>query len=173
MGLELIAALIAGFTIGGLAWIIRRWTGERLPKWSVPLAAGLGLIAFTVWSEYDWFGRVSAQLPDGVEVVWAEPQSMPLRPWTFARPIVTQFVAFDTRETIRHPLRDELVTGKLYSFRRWGGSQTALVVVDCAAGRQVMVTDTVQIDDDGILTGGDWATPLSGDTTQQVACQEV
>jgi hypothetical protein len=173
MGLELIAALIAGFMLGSIAWIIRRWTGERLPKWSVPFAAGLGLIGFTVWSEYDWFDRVGAQLPEGVEIVWAEPQSMPLRPWTYAAPIVTQFVAFDRREMIRHPERPELVTGKLYSFRRWGGTETALIVVDCALGRQVMVTETVQIGDDGVLTGGDWATPLSGDRTQQAACREV
>ncbi|MCC5974884.1 MAG: hypothetical protein JJT81_12635 [Rubellimicrobium sp.] len=173
MGIELIAALIAGFTLGGIVWILRRWTGELLPPWSVPFGAAVGLIGFTVWSEYDWFHRVSAQLPEGVEVVWAEPRGTPLRPWTYAAPIVTQFVALDTRGMGRHAADPGLVTAKLYSFRRWGGTVTAMVIVDCASGRQVMVTEGVRIDDDGILTGGDWAAAAPGDRSQQLACREV
>jgi hypothetical protein len=80
MALELVAAIVAGVALSGIAMILRRLSGGRLPKWIVSVAAGAGLIGFTIWSEYDWFSSVSAELPEGVPVVWSEAQPMPLRP---------------------------------------------------------------------------------------------
>jgi hypothetical protein len=171
MGLELIAAIIAGFTLGGMVWILRRWTGERLPKWIVPLMGGLGLIAFTVWSEYDWFARVQAELPEGVAVVNAPKETMPLRPWTFLAPLTIRFTAIDHRVTATHPDNPDLRVAREIAYRRWGGTAERLVIVDCAGTRQALLTPAITPGADGELLGADWVTVAQDNGFQQAVCQ--
>lgn len=171
MALELIAALIAAASLGLLVWALRRrFTG--LPQWSVPFAAALGLIAFTIWSEYNWYSRVSAELPPGLEVVAVQDEAMPLRPWTYLAPIKMRFVALDHRKTLGHPQKDGLRMVTLYSFARWKPVSEGLMAVDCTGGRQVLVVEGVTISDQGDLLGGDWLAAPDGDPLQQAACKE-
>ena len=51
----------------GLMALIRMATGGRLPKWLTPVAAGGAMIAATVSSEYSWYSRTTATLPEGFE----------------------------------------------------------------------------------------------------------
>lgn len=170
MALELIAAVVAALTLAGLVYILRRWTGDLLPKWAITLAGAVGLIAFTVWSEYDWFDRVSAELPAGVVVVWKSDTAIPLRPWTYIAPITTRFVAMDTKQFAQHPANPALRMAKLYNFARWNSIKDGLMVFDCGAGRQVMITQGVEINAAGALTGGEWVTPGADDGFQKAAC---
>jgi hypothetical protein len=174
MALELIAAFVAAVAFAGIAHLLRRMSKQRLPSWIVPFAAGLGLIGFTVWGEYNWFSRVSATLPPGVVVVHAEPQSTPFRPWSYVFPLRTQFVAMDTTATIPHPEAASMRLVSLYSFVRWGGRpNVALMVVDCDGARQVMLTEGIAFTPDGQMTGGDWVSLGADDAIQMAACVEV
>lgn len=171
MALELIAALIAAATLGLLVWALRRrFTG--LPMWSVPFAAAVGLVGFTIWSEYDWYSRVSAELPPEVEVVAVQDEAMPLRPWTYLKPIKMRFVALDHRKTLAHPQKADLRMVTLYSFARWKPVSEGLMAVDCAGNRQVLVVEGVTITDQGDLVGGDWLAAPDGDQLQAAACRE-
>ena len=171
MALELIAALIAAASLGLLVWALRRrFTG--LPKWSVPLAAAMGLIVFTIWSEYNWYSRVSAALPSELEVVAVQDEAMPLRPWTYLKPIKMRFVALDHRKTLAHPQKEGLRMVTLYSFSRWKPVSEGLMAIDCTGSRQVLVVDGVTITDQGDLVGGDWLAAPAGDPLQQIACKE-
>jgi hypothetical protein len=171
MALELIAAIVCAFALAGIALLARKLSGNRLPKWLVSVAAGVGLIGFTIWSEYDWFSRVSGELPEGVEVVWHAEQAMPLRPWTYLAPITTKFVAMDRRAMAQHPNNADLRMARLYNFARWQPVVDGLMIFDCAGGRQVMVQDGVEITPDGQLNGAEWATPAADDAFQNAACR--
>jgi hypothetical protein len=173
MALELIAAIVAAIGFAGIALLLRKLTRQRLPPWIVPAAAGLGLLGFTVWSEYDWFARVSGKLPEGVVVVHAAAEASPLRPWSYLFPMTTRFVAMDTGATVPHPEADTLRLVRLYNFIRWSGVTEGFMVVDCDGKRQVLVTDGVVVSPDGQMTGGDWVTPGPDDTIQMAACVEV
>jgi hypothetical protein len=172
MAIELIAAIVAAITLGLMVWALRRHFGERMPKWSVPFAAALGLIGFTVWSEYDWFARVSGALPDGVEVVSQAAEAQPLRPWTYLAPITTRFVALNLREISVHPKVPTLRVVQVYSFARWRPVEDAMMAVDCAGGRRVMLTEGVSITPEGALTGAEWQPAEAGDMVQAAACRE-
>lgn len=171
MAIELIAALIAAATMGLLAWALRRWR-PGLPQWSVPAAAALGLVAFTVWSEYDWFSRVSAELPATVEVVDVVEEAMPLRPWTYLKPIRMRFLALDHRKTLVHPVMDDLRIVTIYSFARWKPVEDRLMAVDCAMGRRVLLGEGIEITTEGALTGAEWETAAAGDKLQAAACKQ-
>lgn len=171
MSLELIAALIAAVTLGLMVWALRRrFTG--LPQWSVPFAAAVGLVGFTIWSEYDWYSRVSAELPPELEVVAVQDEAMPLRPWTYLLPIKMRFVALDHRKTLAHPQKDGLRMVTLYSFARWKSVSEGLMAIDCAGNRQVLVVPGVTITPEGELEGADWVAAPNGDRLQAAACRE-
>jgi hypothetical protein len=171
MALELIAALIAAATLGLLVWALRRWL-PAMPKWSVPLAAAVGLIGFTIWSEYSWFDRVSGELPPELEVVVVEDEPMVLRPWTFLAPIKMRFVALDHRKTLAHPEVADLRLVTLYSFARWKPVDEGLMAVDCAGGRHVLVVEGVEISAGGGLSGAEWQAAGPDDPLQNAACKE-
>lgn len=171
MALELIGALVVAAVLGLMAWALRRWL-PSLPKWLVPVSAGIGLIGTTIWLEYDWFSRVSAELPPGFEVAAAQATSNPLRPWTYLAPITTRFVALERAKRAHHPARYDLVIVPVYSFARWQPPRNMLMVFDCAAGKQAAIVEGTVIDDAGQLTGGEWVAAAAEDTLQEAACRE-
>jgi hypothetical protein len=171
MALELLAAVIAAFALGGIMYGLRRKLGERIPKWSVPAAAALGLISVTLVSEYGWFSRVSGRLPEGVEVVWTEGGSSPLRPWTFAVPMTLRFIALDTRTVAAHPTQSGLRSVTLYRIERWRPVDQAILLVDCAGARRVMLTEGVTIDDAGTLVGAEWVAADKEDPFLTATCK--
>ncbi|TGD43489.1 hypothetical protein EEB11_08745 [Pseudotabrizicola sediminis] len=170
MAFELLAALIAAVAFGAMVHLLRRVTGSILPRWTVMAAAAAGLIGTTIWLEYDWFNRVSAELPDGVRVVWHAEEVMALRPWTMITPITTRFVAMDTRDIAQHPNNADLRMAKLFNFARWQPMTDALMVFDCAQRRQVLVAEGVAISADGSLQGAEWVSATDGDGFQAAAC---
>jgi hypothetical protein len=171
MALELIGALVVAASLGLMAWALRRHF-SAMPKWSVPVAAGVGLIGTTIWLEYDWFSRVSAELPAGFAVVNPEATSAPLRPWTYLAPIVTRFTAIDTTKIARHPARNDLIVAPVFGFARWQNPQSALMVFDCAGNRRTPIVEGTNIDEAGVLTGGEWVLLETKDELQETACRE-
>jgi len=171
MALELIAALVAAAVLGLMAWAFRRWVPSS-PKWLIPVAAGAGLICFTIWSEYSWFNRVSDELPPELEVVAVAEEAMPLRPWTYLKPIKMRFAALDHRKTLAHPQKEGLRMVTVYSFARWQPVIEGLMAIDCLGNRQVMVVEGVEIVEDGTLTGAEWETATKEDKLQEAACRE-
>ena len=156
MALELLAAIIAAVGMAGIAIAIRKLTRNRLPKWIVPAAAGLGMIGFAVLSEYGWYGRSAASLPEGVTVLHAEKGSSPMRPWTFFAPITLKFSALDGRAASVHLANESLRMARVFHFERWAPTRDSMLIVDCGEGRQVAVTAGVEIDTSGNLTGAEW-----------------
>jgi hypothetical protein len=172
MALELVAAIVAAISFAGIALLLGKLMRGRLPKWAITVAAAVGLIGTTIWLEYDWFGRVSAELPEGFAVVDAQAAANPLRPWTYLAPITTRFSAIDATKIARHPEQAGLVMAPVYGFARWQNPQNALMVFDCAGKRRVVVTEGMEIAADGTLTGADWTNVETEDELQKAACQE-
>lgn len=172
MALELIAAIVAAMGGAGLALLLRKLSGGRLPKWIVTFAAAAGLITVTLVLEYDWYPRTSAKLPEGFVIVETQTSSQALRPWTFVRPLTTSFLAMDRTKLAQHPERAELKVAPLFAFARWRNPQSALMVFDCAGLRRVYVTEGMQIGADGQLTGAEWTQLETEDALQKAACQE-
>lgn len=172
MAFELIGAIVAAIGMAGVMMLLRKLTGGRLPKWMVPAAAGLALVSVTVVLEYGWYSRVTGGLPQGVEVVWVDRTPQPLRPWTFAVPMATRVIAADRRQVMAHPANPDLRMLTIYKFARWRPTEQGLMVVDCKAGRQVMLTEGVTITDAGELQGADWVPSGDDNGFQKAACQE-
>mmetsp|Transcript_10479 Transcript_10479/g.16994 ORF Transcript_10479/g.16994 Transcript_10479/m.16994 type:complete len:111 (+) Transcript_10479:538-870(+) len=103
MFFELIGTIVAGVAAGLIVWALNRTLKGRLPSWLVPVAAGAAMLATTISSEYSWFGRTSGTMPEGMVVAQTVEESAFYRPWTYARPYVSRFVAVDQATTRTHP----------------------------------------------------------------------
>lgn len=171
MALELLGSFFVALTIGLFVWALRKKV-PAIPGWATPTLAGLGLIVTAIYMEYSWFDRVTRALPPEFVVANQETSASPLRPWTYAVPLVSRFVALDGSKLARHPVRAELVVAPVFGFARWENPQSALIVFDCAGGRRVPVTEGMEIDANGTLTGAEWLELDSVDGLQEAACKE-
>lgn len=170
MTFEFLAILIAGIAGAGIGLLLRKLTGQRLPNWMVPALAGLGMIVASIWSEYSWFPRLRAGIPPGVVLAQTGSGSSPLRPWTYALPLVTEAWLVDTRKAMRNPGAPDLVLVPVWRFARWQNDQETLVMFDCAGARRVDVTQGVSFSDTGVMTGGTWVPVAAEDPVLTAAC---
>src|SRR5690606_26771981 len=92
---HLFAAIAAALAGAGIALVLRNLSRNRLPKWIIPVFAGLGMLAYTIHYEYTWFETKEARLPEGSVVVASEEGEMLWRPWTMKFPMPLVYVVLD------------------------------------------------------------------------------
>ncbi|MDO9525152.1 MAG: hypothetical protein Q7J57_06355 [Gemmobacter sp.] len=170
MTLEFLAALVAGVFGAGVGMILRWLAGARLPRWIVPVMAGVGMIGFTVYSEYNWYPRLQAGLPAGVVIAQPLSAQVALRPWTFVVPLINRAIVVDKRQSLRNPNAPDLVLTRVMFFGRWQTTTDIMSTFDCANNRRVDVTAGISFDDTGNLQGGEWVDLAADDPVLQSAC---
>ncbi|MCJ8518718.1 hypothetical protein ABID21_001604 [Pseudorhizobium tarimense] len=169
---ELIAAVVAGLAIAGVAMAVRWLSRGSLPKWIIPAAAGLGMLSYALWSEYSWFSRAEFAMPDGVEVAWTNEDRAAWRPWTYYAPVVNRFTAVDLRTAQRHPGQPGQVMVDLLLAARWQPSARVKVVFDCNNARRAdLLGNDISVAEDGAITGAQWADLHPADPALEIACR--
>ncbi|NGP53533.1 hypothetical protein [Thioalkalivibrio sp. XN8] len=173
MLLEFLAAIVVGLAAAGVVMAINVVIRRRLPGWLVPAAAGISMIAFMVWMEYNWLPRTIASLPEGVEVVSVSRESSWYRPWTYFRPLSLRAVTLDTRRNRTHPAQPGQVMTSVVLLGRWMPPRQIPVVFDCDANRRADLHAAVELDADGYLSGADWRELPADDPALAIACRSV
>ncbi|UWQ34887.1 hypothetical protein K3555_10510 [Leisingera sp. M527] len=138
MFLELIAVIFAGIAAAGVVMLLGKTMGGRLPRWLAPVAAGLAMIAATIASEYGWYPRTAAALPEGLVIADTVENQSFYRPWTYAVPYVDRFAALDTATMKTHADHPQIYLGELYFFGRWAPVSKLPVWLDCGSGRRAL-----------------------------------
>jgi len=169
---ELIAVFAAGFCLAGLALTLRWLLRGRTPVWLVPVAAGLGMLGYAVWSEYTWLERASAALPPSVEIVSTNEVQAWYRPWTYVVPQVNRLIAVDRAELKRNPGHPGKVLAGVILMGRWEPTRKIGAMFDCPAARRADLVDGVRFDDTGALQGAQWIDLDAGDPLLTTVCRE-
>lgn len=171
MFLELVATIVAGLALAGVAMLLNIATGRRLPRWLIPVAAGLGMIGTTISNEYSWFPRTRDSLPEGLEIAETVEKQSFYQPWTYVVPYVERFAAIDApskRENAAHP---GLRLFDVYFYGRWSPVNRMLVLFDCAEGRRAALAEGAEFGDDGSITNARWFAAGSDDPMIAKACE--
>lgn len=170
MFLELIATFVAGVAAGGIVLGLVKLTGNRLPRALIPIGAGLAMIGFAIWSEYNWFPRNVANLPEGHVVVRTNESRSVLRPWTFVAPFVDRFVSVQPSAALTHPDRPDERLVEVFVFGRWAPLARVPVLLDCAESRRADLIDGTEFAADGTIEGAEWIALDDTDPLLRAVC---
>lgn len=156
----LIAAFSAGLAAAGIALILRKISGQRLPKWIVPAFAGIGMLSYQINIEYSWFEHKLEKLPEGSVVISTEAPGSIWRPWTYFVPMTSSFTVLDTAGLNTRPVGDHRVAEfALYRFEKQFTDQVAkqFFVLNCNTREMLPVTDkgSLNLEAKQILTSAD------------------
>lgn len=173
MFFELIGTIVAGIAAGLIVWAINRTLKGRLPSWLVPVAAGVAMLLATISSEYSWFSRAQSNMPEGFVVAETVQEQKFYRPWTYAKPFVSRFIAVDQASTRRHPSHPEQRLVDLVIYGRWARTAKIPALFDCAANARADLVDGVQFGNDGAVIDPNWLPMDAGAPLLQAACAET
>lgn len=173
MLLEFIAMIAAAFGAAGIVLLANRLTGRRLPKWALPAGIAAAMLGFAIWSEYSWFGRVSATLDPGVEVVATNAGGAPWRPWSYLLPVTDRFIAVDRGGMVRHATAEGQRFVNAYWFARWTPTRVATLMLDCPGRRGIELEPGADFPVEAVPPDDAWQALPPGDPILEAACREV
>ena len=174
MFFELIGTIIAGVAMALLVWAVNRTLLKgRLPSWLVPVSAGAAMLVSAVSSEYGWFNRTTAIMPEGFVVAQTVEETAIFRPWTYVAPFVTRFVAVDQATMRTHPQQPNQRIVDLVFYGRWARTAKVPVLFDCGTGQRADIVDGIEFGANGEVVGAQWVTVSASDPVLKVACEEV
>ena len=173
MFFELIGTIVAGVAAGLLVWALNRTLKGRLPKWLMPVAAGVAMLLATISSEYGWYGRMQANMPEGMVVALAIEEKAFYRPWTFVKPFVSRFVAVDQAGARTHPAQPAQRIVDLVFYGRWARTAKVPILFDCANAKRADIVDGVEFDGEGGVANAQWRDLPADDPILATACSEV
>ncbi len=140
---ELIATLSAGFAMAGIALVLRHLAKllfkKQLPKWILPLFAGIGIFAFQIHQEYNWFSQMENKLPQGTKVVKKISETYWYRPWTYVKPQIVRFMAVDMANIETNKVNPQLKRVNIYLFERRMSSKIIPQMFDCSTKKMAVI----------------------------------
>lgn len=170
---ELVGTIMAGVAMALIVWAINRVLKGRLPSWLVPISAGLAMLIAAVSSEYGWYERTTATMPRGLTVAQTIEEQVIYRPWTYAVPYISRFVAVDQTSVRTHPAQPDQRIVNLVFYGRWTRTARVPMLFDCAANQRADIADGVEFGQNGEVVGADWIKVKTDDPVIRVACKEV
>lgn len=170
---DLIATFAAGFGGAGIAMVANIISGKRLPRWLVPVAAGGCMIGYAIWSEYTWYERTAATLPEGITVTQSVEGAALWRPWTYAFPMVERFATVDLATFRFHPDAPDTALVNQVFFARWSAPQMVPVAFRCDSAERAVMGEGVSLGADGAITGADWIATDRADASLVAVCDEL
>jgi hypothetical protein len=168
MLLTFIGAIAVAVLAACVAFVIYRVTGINA-RWLIPFAAGAGMLGFTLWNDYTWFGRNLEGLPETVVVTARGEQSHAIQPWTLAVPVVNRFQAVDLESVAAHPDRDGVRAAVVFLVQRYQPTFTTPQVFDCAGGRRADAS-VGPFDEDGLPVESVWRPVPEDDRLLRAVC---
>lgn len=116
---HLVAAVSAALAGAGIALVLRNLSRNRLPKWIIPVFAGLGMFGYTIHYEYTWFETKQARLPEGAVIVSSEEGHMLWRPWTMILPMPLSYTVLDNADAqVEDTSQGRIARFVLYRFKK-------------------------------------------------------
>ncbi|MFC4258709.1 hypothetical protein ACFOZ5_06645 [Marinobacter lacisalsi] len=120
-----VATIVCGLAAAGIAMAIRAATAKKAPRWLVPVFAGLGMMGYQIYMEYNWYDQMTARMPAESVVVATESQAEFWRPWSFAFPQINRITVLDTNSITRNRANPDTVRFQLYRFRSTFGGRVS------------------------------------------------
>lgn len=156
MLLSIIAAAVGGASLAALVLVFSKLTRIEVPRWLYPAAAGFGMIALTVYTEYSWFSNARSELPENVEIVETFTRTSTLQPWTFVAPRIDRFMAVDHSSARQNDAVENVVLVDVYLMERLNPTLLATQFIQCETGERMLAGGATEFDEGGLPAGREW-----------------
>ena len=138
---HLLAVFIIGLCMGAFAFALRKLSRNKLPSWIIPVFAGIGMLGYLAYYDYNWFSLKRGQLPAESVVIEQDSASNFFRPWSYVLPSVSSFVVLDgttkeTRqdgETLVQYIRYEFINDYIERL------ESTPYILNCTTGEQLQI----------------------------------
>ncbi len=151
-----IATIVAGFGAAGIALLLRKLSRNKAPRYLTPVFAGLGMLMFQIYSEYQWFAHQKSLLPAELRVVMAVEETTAWRPWTYLHPQTTRFMAADFGTLQRNQHNPAIVLVDLYLFAEKSPAVPVKQLVHCQANKRADLTADLAVPEPGASLDNRW-----------------
>ena len=140
---HLLAVFIIGLCMGAFAYALRRFSRNKLPSWIIPVFAGIGMLGYLAYYDYNWFSLKRGQLPAESVVIEQNRASNFFRPWSYVLPSVSSFVVLDGKvketrqdgQTLVQYIRYEFINDYIERL------ENTPYVLNCSTGEQIGLSD--------------------------------
>jgi len=140
----IIIAISLVFVVCAPIWAIARFLKVSLPKFLLPMIAGITLLSYNAYMRYTWGDRTAETFPQEVVVLKEYRHSNLFEPWTFLYPRVSHLIAADTTQTRTNPEFPDVIMGATVMMQEHQATTNMTVLVNCSQ-KQVAVLPTTQI----------------------------
>lgn len=139
---QLVAVFIFGFMFGGFAFLFRKLSKNRLPKWIIPIAAGVGMLGYQVYYNYTWYDFKLAQLPERAIVLGEQRSGEFFRPWSYIYPAVNHFSFIDGEKKVFNQKGERLVQYIYFEMyqEHLDRLESQYYLMNCSKSEQVKIT---------------------------------
>ncbi|MCH8538587.1 MAG: hypothetical protein LAT66_12555 [Alkalimonas sp.] len=165
---EFIATIFAGMGAAGIALTLRFLSRKKLATWWIPIAAGVGMLSFQIYTEYTWFEHQKTLLPPGVDVVRTAEQTAFWRPWSYVFPQTLRFIAADLKNASHNEHNPDLVRLNLYLFERRMAARKITTVIHCRQQARADYHEQLHLPAQGEALSSEWYVLAPEDPMLQV-----
>ncbi|WP_135076538.1 hypothetical protein [Terasakiella sp. SH-1] len=131
---DIIIAISLVFVVCGPIWAICRYLRVDLPKFILPMLAGVTLLGFNAYMRYTWGDRTAEAFPPEVVVLKEYRHSNLFEPWTFLWPRVSHLIAADTTQTRTNANYPDVIMGSTVMMQEHQDTTEMSVLVNCKEG---------------------------------------
>lgn len=170
---EFIATLFAGVGAAGVLLIVRMITRWKLPRWGIPAVAGGAMLAFQIYSEYNWFPHQKSLLPNDVTVVRQIEGAAPWRPWSYLYPQTVRFIAVRVGKAAVNTINPDLVLAEVYLFERRMSARRVHQVFHCGQNARADFNEQLQIPQQGESLSEQWFRLSADDALLNTVCRRA
>ncbi|MDY0073854.1 MAG: hypothetical protein RBR77_14570 [Thauera sp.] len=138
---HLLAVFISGLSLGGIAYLLRSLSRQRLPKWLIPAFAGAGMLGYLAYYDYTWYDFKRSQLPAGALVFDTTRGSSFFKPWSYVSPAINAFSVADGNFRAQDQAGTQVVEYLAYEFSKdpVERMRTRLHVLNCSSFERVSI----------------------------------
>lgn len=126
----LIAICLVAVVCGPI-WAIARYLRVQLPKFLLPMVAGITLFSFNIYMSYSWFDRTAASYGDDIVVLKEYRSSSIFAPWTTVVPRVSHFLAINAKQEPKQVGDSGIIQGAVVMIQEYVDPLNMTVLVDC------------------------------------------
>ena len=140
----IIISICLVFIVCAPVWALSKYLKINLPKFLLPMLAGISLLSFQAYLRYTWGDRTIDALPEEIVLLKEYRHSNVFEPWTYLVPRVSHMIAADTRQTRHNDLHPEIILGETVMIQEHQPTLNMTVMEDC--GKElVSVVPTTKI----------------------------